>query len=289
MKFLKLGGVFVAIVAVLVLLLNWGSIFSSTSSEEEFSSDDLIDVEQRCSRIRTAWNENNAWNRELYDRQRAEISQDSAMHYVCRESYNVIRTCIREAAVNNVYRCYKSALQKETYSHSKLTDNFKGIEHLRERELNMAADDRAKELSAIHSLYKRVYDFARNEKHPISPSFDPETLTWTSFSSKQNGILSTAQSYRNNAKFNDLKDIPGFVSALDQTRLRNVTDPQRGSFYNRLSEQITGHFNGLEANEENYNKFNEVYKKYVGEESLTGVKDMAMSLLKMKNQLESKK
>ncbi|MDE6448696.1 MAG: hypothetical protein K2L41_01285 [Muribaculaceae bacterium] len=288
MKILKLAGIFAVIVGVLVLILNWGSIFSSTDTEEQFPEEDQLDVEQRCSRIRKAWSENNAWNQDLYDKQRAELKQDSAMHLFSHASYNIVRTCIRESATDNVYRCYKSVLQQETYAHNKVTGNYKGIEHLREQELNMSADERAKEISAIHSLYKRVYDFARNEKHPIVPKFNTETLEWTSFSALQNGVLSMANSYRNNAKFNELKNIPGFVAALDQTKLRNITAPQRNGFYNKLSGQITDHFNQLEANEENIEKFNTVYKRYVGEESSIGVKDIAVSLQKMKKQLEPK-
>jgi len=288
MKILKLAGIFVVIVGILVLILNWGSIFTPSDETGEFPEEDQLDVEQRCSRIRTAWTENNSWNQDLYDKQRNEIRQDSAMHLFSQASYNIVRTCIRESATNSVYQSYKASLLPETYSHKKVTGNFKGIEYLRDHELNMSADERAKEISTIHSLYKRVYAFAQNENHPIVPKFNTEELEWVSFATMQNGILSTASSYRNNPKFNDLKDIPGFISALDQTRLRNITNPQRNKFYTNLSQQITDYFNQLETNEENVEKFNRVYNKYVTEESSIGVMNLASSLQKMKKQIEPK-
>lgn len=285
MKIVKLGLIFAAIVAALILIVNWESVFGSETSDMDFPEEDQRDVSQRCDRIRSMWRENNMWNQELYDKQRAELRQDSVQHYFSQVSYNTIRTCIRECAADNVYKSYKSSIKPDAYSHTNVLANYKGVEHLKRNELNMVGDQRIKELGDIHSLYNRVYSFSRNELHPIRPEFNADELTWISFDAQKNGIMSTARSYRGNVKFAEIKDLPGFQRALEESYLESVINPQRSKFYKDLSEQICKHFSPMEANEENLKKINDVFKKFVGEANDVGVMALAQVITDMKNKL----
>lgn len=285
MKILKLTLIFAALVGALVLLLNWGSIFSPSIESEEFPDVDALNLEERCNSIRTAWNDNGVWNQHLYDSQRAEIKQDSAMHLFSHASYNIVRTCIKESATNNVYNCYKSALHPDAYTHDKVIKNYRGIEHIKTQELNMTEDERIKEISAIHNLYKRIYDFSRNGKHPMVAHFNADENSWIPFNTLQSNILATARSYSNNPHYKHLKDIPGFDLALNQSNLTEITESYRNTFYSQLKNQIIEHFEQLKVNRETFDKYNEVYKRFT-DESTTGAKDLAISVQKLKEKLE---
>jgi len=283
MKILKLLAIFIVIVGGILLALNWGSLFSSSSDADGFISEDKIDIKKKCAEIRDAWAAQSGWNEALYRSQREDIDQSMAMKLFSREGYNVVNNTLHETVTNKVRDSYMAALHADPFNEIALKEQYDGVKYVKQAE-KLGSDARITKVEQIHQLYTSINAFAKS-KHVISPNFNKQTADWVSFASAQSGVLATARKYRQNPLFAEMENIPGFKAALNEEALKKITSPQRSAFYSGLSQQIVSHFQDVEPTQDNYNLFNQIYKNYVREESSIGVSDMATQLVSMKGKL----
>lgn len=286
MKAIKMLAIFLLLVGGIALALNWGSLFGGSQSNEGFAETDKIDITEKCTEIRSAWNNVSGWDADIYNAQRKDIDQSKAMGMFSEKGYNTVNNCLIESATNSACDAYMLFLKSQEYSHEKLQKHFKGVEAIKKAE-NLNNDNRIAQVEKINQLYLKVYNFSR-DKHIISPHFNETTTDWTSFATLQNRILTTADSYRNNALYQkELKHLSGFESALDRNNLLSVTGRQKKGFYEGLSQQITGYFDTVEHTQVQVNLYNQIYNNFVGESGEYGIDRIASGFAKFKREVAS--
>jgi len=273
MKILKLAAIFIVIVGGIFLAMNWGALFPSSSSEENFVEEDLVDISEKCDEIRKAWAAQTGWDEELYKLQREDIDQSKAMGMFSREGYNTVNNCLRESATNKACAGYMSALKEGTFSDAVLQKAYKGVVTIKNYE-KLDKEPRITQIEQLHQLYTGISNFVKSS-HTISPRFDTTTTDWTSFASLQNGILAKARSYRGNKLFKELEHIPGFKSGLSEDQLKAQTNPQRKGFYQQLSTQIINYFSTQDPTPDKVNLLNQIYKNFAYQETNYGLTELA--------------
>lgn len=286
MKALKLLLIFLAIAGGLFVALNWQSIVPSSQNEGDFGEEDLIDISEKCEEIREAWKRAAGWDESLYKVQRADINQSKELGMFSREGYNTVNNTLRESATNKACESYLVCLHDTAFDASKMQHQYDGVQFLKEHEQLKEDDPRVKEVEERHALYRKIVVFVKSS-HTISPQFDPDEAAWTSFAVKQNHILGTARSYRNNKLYQaEMTHIPGFRHGLSESHVSSVTNAQRSGFYEDLSSQIIHHFETDSLCQENSDRLNEVYNMFVNQESNHGVERLAAFVVNYKDQLE---
>lgn len=286
MKALKLLLIFLAVAGGLFLALNWQSILPSPQSDDDFGEEDLIDISEKCEEIREAWRRAAGWDESLYSVQRADINQSKELGMFSREGYNTVNNTLRESATNKACESYLACLHDTLFNDSILQHQYDGVQFLKKHENLKEDDPRVKEVEERHALYRKIVAFVKSS-HTISPRFDPDKAAWTSFAVKQNRILGTARSYRNNKLYQaEMTHIPGFRQGLSEGHVSSVTNAQRSRFYRRLCSQIIDHFQADSLCQENSDRLNEVYNTFVNQESNHGVERLAAFVVNYKNQLE---
>lgn len=273
MKILKLALIFVVLVGGIFLALNWNSLFKSSSSEDKFVDEDLIDITEKCNEIRNAWQAQDGWSADLYKAEREDIDQSKAMGMFSRAGYNTVNNCLRETATNKACEGYMTALHAKQFSDAKLRAAYQGVQAIKKAE-KLANEPRIKKVEQINSYYTNVRSFVNNP-HRITPHFNSAKADWTSFASLENSILTKAGSLKKNALYSEVKNIPGVASGLDVNALKKKTRAQRPSFYRGLSAQIIRYFKSQEPTTDKVNLLNQIYKNFTYQESNYGVSDLA--------------
>lgn len=275
MKALKLLSLFIVIAGGIFLALNWGTLFPGEHNEEDgsFGDEDLIDVGQKCAEIRNAWASQKGWNEDLYMSQREDIDQSKAMRLFSRSGYNTVNNCLRENSTNKACEAYTAKLKANSFSDTALRTAYAGVQAIKGYE-QLSDDGRIKRVEQIQALYTNVSSFVRSS-HAITPRFKPEEDDWVSFASSQNSILSRAKGYRNNSLFAEMKAVPGFADGLSEEGLKAKTNPQRRSFYEGLSEQITNYFSSEEPTDDNVKRLDKIYNKFADQETNYGIESLA--------------
>lgn len=263
MKLLKLILIFALLVGGIIFAMNIGSIFSG-GDEEKWGEIDKIDVTEKCAEIRSTWESQPAWDAELYQALRDDIDQSREMQLFTREGYGTVNNTLRETSVNKAVIAYLNEINcKEGFSHKALLDHYKGVQEVKQLE-KLTNEKRIADVEAIHSLYTKVNSFV-GSKHTLTPNFNGSTGRWTSFDAARQSVLTTARNYRSNALFKQMSSVPGFEAGLSEAALIKTLDPQRNSYYDKLSRQIIDNFSKLESNEENYKAFVDAYNRYANE------------------------
>lgn len=263
MKIVKLTVVFAVIAAAI-----YGILYISGNVGAGEKTDEPLDgtVAEQCDLISEAWGRQNGWSKKLYEYHRDEINQNNGMGIYKNESeYRTVYNRLIETATNAACDSYNSALKASTFNHNNLVNAYNGVCEVCSLE-GLDGDGRVKGVKEKHDLYSKVHNFV-GSSHAISPKFDRERHTWTSFRNHQAGVLGTASSYRNHKLFGEIKHIPGFVDGLDESKLKSQTDKYYSSFYDNLSQQIVDCFSGLERTPENQRDLDRVYEKYTDETS----------------------
>lgn len=275
MKTVKLLSIFVLLVGAIFLALNWSSLFPDDSNKDEFTSEDKIDISAECSKIRDAWEAQKKWSADLYKSEREDIDQSKAMGLFSREGYNTVNNCLRESAANKACDDYLTALHdSKDFSDASLQSAYKGVKFMKDAE-KMEKDPRIQDVEKRHQLYTSIRNFV-NSSHTITPHFDVVSTEWTSFASAQNSILTQARNYRQNPLFSEMSHISGFTSGLDEAKLKEITNPQRGRFYTSLSQQIINYFRSETPTEDKQRLLNQIYRNFTYQESDYGVDSLAM-------------
>lgn len=286
MKALKLLLIFLLLAGGLFVALNWRSIVPLPQDDDDFGEEDLIDISEKCEEIREAWRRAAGWDESLYSVQRADINQSKELGMFSREGFNTVNNTLRESATNKACGTYLACLHDTSFNASKLQHQYDGVQFLKKHENLKEDDPRVKEVEERHALYRKIVAFVKSS-HTISPQFDPDKAAWTSFAVKQNRILGTARSYRNNKLYQaEMTHIPGFRQGLSEGHVSSVTNAQRSRFYRRLCSQIIDHFQADSLCQENSDRLNEVYNTFVNQESNHGVERLAAFVVNYKNQLE---
>lgn len=285
MKIIKLLGIFILTVAGVFTAINIDNLFGS-SHDEEFADKDELDITDECDKIRQQWSAVSQWDREIYQSLRSDIDQSKSMGLFSREGYNTVNNTLRETSVNKACDAYKAELKSSEFKDVKLQKHYSGVREIMAAE-SMEKDERIKDVIAIHDLYMKIRRFA-NSRCAIGAKFDGEKAEWVSFSSRQNGMISTARSYRNNAKYSEVKGIPGFAEALNEDNVRRLTEAQRSSFYSSLSNQIVSYYNAVEATQTVSDELNSVYDRFANEnEDKQNLNAIATCLTEMENKLKT--
>lgn len=274
MKAIKLSIIFLVFTGGLILALNWNSIFKSTSNEDNFQQEDLIDISAKCKEIRGAWESCSGWDENLYKSIREDIDQSKSMGIFSREGYNTVNNTLRESATNKACDGYLVALHNKTFNDSKLQEHYKGVQSIKKYE-NLDNDLRVKDVENRHKLYTSIKQFV-NSPHSITPEFDIQNTAWTPFAALQSNVLSTASSYRQNKLYiTEMVHIPGFQSGLDESHLKALTNAQRSSFYQGLCSQIINYFQNETPTPEKIKLLDQIYKNFTNQESDYGIEELA--------------
>lgn len=274
MKAIKLSIIFLVLVGGLILALNWESIIKTTSGDDDFLQEDLIDISAKCNEIRKAWEQCLDWDEGLYKSIKEDIDQSKSMGLFSREGYNTVNNTLRESAINKACDGYLATLHNKTFSDSKLQKYYKSVLFIKKYE-KLDDDLRVKDVEVRNELYRNIKQFV-NRKHTILPKFNTEKANWTSFVTLQSGILKSARNYRQNKLYiKEMTHIPDFESGLDETNLKKSTNKQRGGFYRKLCSQIIDYFRNETPTPDNVNLLNRVYKDFTDQESDYGVADLA--------------
>lgn len=282
MKIVKLLAIFTVLVGGIFLALNWGSIFGGSSKGDDFVEEDLIDISEKCDEIRKSWDVQSGWSDELYKTHREDIDQSKSMGMFSREGYNTVNNCLRETSTNKACDGYMSALHAAKFSDADLQKAYKGVMAIKQYE-KLDGETRITNVERLHKLYTNISKFV-NSSHTITPHFDTETADWTSFVRLQDGILSTAKSYRGDALFKEMVNIPGFKSGLNEDNLKKQTNVQRKRFYTDLSSQIIKYFSSEEPTADKVKLLGQIYKNFTYQESDYGVDALAELIVSYKVQ-----
>lgn len=284
MKALKLILLFVVLVGAIFLAMNWNSWFQSIAGDEDtFAETDLVDVGEKCDEIRDSWASQSGWNLETYQIQREDIDQSKAMGMFSLEGYNTVNNCLRETSINVACNAYVEALHKTSFSEQELQKQWDGVRYLKSKE-QLANDVRVKRVEQLDQLYRRIRLFAR-DPHDITPRFNIQNCTWVSFVNSQNQILALARDLRQNPLFKEMENVPGFKAALDEVKLKKIIESQQARFYKGLSAQICKHFDSVEANHENLELLNQVYRRFMQEQKRYGVTELATAFVSFKDRI----
>ena len=257
MKFVKLLLIFALLVGGIFAAFFWESIFSTKRTDNEFADVDQIDITEKCNEIRESWEAQKEWSEDLYLNHRQDIDQSHGMHMFSSTGYNTVNNALRESATKKAYDCYKEALKAPNFKDADLRRSYDNVVAIKNYE-KIVDNDRIDEVENIHALYCDIKQFV-GSNHAISPYFDKDKMTWTSFSARQNGILSQASKMRNNKWYGEVKHIAGFEEGLDEAKLRNITEPYRSSYYSGLSTAIIRYFQNEPQTPENLEKLNSLY------------------------------
>lgn len=283
MKSIKLLGIFLIIVVGVFIAINWGSIFPSQTNDE-FPSEDLIDISEQCESIRNKWDSAAAWDRNLYDECRKDIDQSKGMGLYSQEGYNTVNNTLRETAANKACEAYKSGLKSKDFSHSKLEVHYNGVKEVSKLE-KMDEDLRIKEIENIHDLYTNIKEFVESGRK-IYPTFNTDKASWTSFNDRKKGVLETAKKYRDDSMYSYVEGIPGFASALQEDNIEKLIDSQRDSYYKKLSQMIVKNYSNKEATQALYDELNNVYKKFSKEDN-NNSDSIAIVLIEISDKLKN--
>lgn len=284
MKYLKLSFIFGFFIGAIYLIINWGSIFPPANQDSEYADKDKLNITEECEKIRKGWSEVTEWDESLYKKQRADIDQSKAMGLFSKEGYNTVNNTLRETATNKACDAYFNELKKgEAFQHDNLVKHYNGVKTIMEAE-ELDDDPRITHVKEVNQLYNRIRAFV-NSDHRIRPAFDEEKTDWKSFAMLQSNIIATANSYKNNKLYSEVKLVPGFASGLNDAQLKQMTDPQRAKFYNDLCKQIIAYFSKVEATQANYNLFNQIYKNFAREDSDHGLDELAEALVDFKSKI----
>lgn len=264
MKYLKIILIFIVFVGAIVLVMNWKSSGSTGSREKGESETDKINVEVKCTDFREQWANTKSWDQKLYDRQSGQVEAWKEQKLLSERGYNTLSTVVREQAVRKINDSYIALLTPSAYSHNQLLNAYKGVDYLKSHEQSI--DNDFQEIDEIHSLYLKIRSFV-SSPHAISPTFNPKTGTWSSFTAERNNILSTASSYRNNRHYAELKNVPGFQEGLNTDQLQKQLDSMKPEYYRRLSRLIANEISELTPNKENYERMKRVYERFAKEDS----------------------
>ncbi|MDE6216958.1 hypothetical protein [Bacteroides sp.] len=276
MKALKLLGIFIVFVGILILALNWGSLFQNASDEDDdFVPEDKIDITAKCQEIRDAWKAAEGWNEELYKKVRADIDRKKKMGMFSSTGYLSVNNALHESATNKACDAYLTALHdKDSFNDAQLNKHYQGVCSLKSYE-SLDGDLRVDKVEKRHTLYRKIRGFV-SSRHNIVAQYDTATTQWTSFESHRQGILGTASNYRANSLYKqEMTHIPGFVQGLDENYLSDLTHKQRLSFYQGLSRQIVMHFQGKTPTPESVKQLEGVYRAFVTEAKTDGVSELA--------------
>lgn len=240
MKALKLLLIFILLIGGILLAFTWNSLFPS-SDEEDFAEFNEININQKCSDIRKAWDNERFWNDSLYKSQKVDTEQCKNLKRVNKEGYDAISNSIKEKATNKACDSYIEILKDASiYNDSLLTEQYKGVQCVKESE-EMGDDDRIIKIEKINSLYKTAIAFV-NSSHYLKPHFNTKRKSWNSFEKEQANLLSKANNIKADEMYSFIANVPGLDEKLDENYLKNVTDPQRSKFYRYLSKSIINYY-----------------------------------------------
>ena len=260
MKILKLGGILVALIAAIVLALNWEILFPSDDMEEKWGDEDQLDITKECEKIRQAWAAKDGWSRDLYIMEREDIDQSKNIGLFSRQGYETVNNTLVEEAANKASDGYVAALKASPFNEKVLLQQVEGIRFLKDKE-HLAGNQRVTRVEQLHKFYTSVKAFV-GSSHTLTPHFDTSTTDWKSFNSLQDGVLSTARNYRSNPLFKEMQTVPGFVDGLDENKLRTLTNNQRERFHKELSQQIINFFESEEKTPERKQLLSQIYKNF---------------------------
>ncbi len=275
MKIVKLLIAFVVITAGIFLAINWDSIFKPSPKEGKYAKEDKLDIEEECSKIRTAFAECESWDEKVYKYHRKDIDQSKNMGLFSREGYNTVNNCLRETATNKACNSYLNTIGNRTnFDHAKVSKCYQGVKQLVGLEKMDIKEPRIQKVETLHAFYVKVKKFVES-KHLIVAKFDTVKTNWTSFATQKQLILNTGTSYLNNTLFKELEHIPGFKAGLVSNHLERVTNAQRMTFHRKLSSQIIAYFEAKEPTEERVELLNQIFKNFVYQEDTYGVDELA--------------
>lgn len=283
MKTLKLAMIFVAFVLALILAFNWNSIIGRVGSDGGFVENDKLDVTKECSKIRDEIENTEGWNQSVYQKLRGDIDQSKAMGMFSKEGYNAVNNALRENSANKACQAYMEELKRQGFSDTKLCQQYDAVVALMHAE-NMENDGRFKNVVNIHGLYLKVRSFV-DSGCMMSPTFDAQSYSWTSFKTIQGRFLAEAHSYRETPLFEEIACVPGFKEGVSETRVVEVTNNQKKRFYVGLSRLIVSCFEQCDATYENMKQLDDVYRRYANESEI-GASSIAECLYDMKDQLK---
>lgn len=270
MKVLKIILVFAVLVCGIYVATHWTDIFHGSSAPVE--NTEYVAVEEKCDEIRAAWNQESDWNRELFRRQKNDLDQDVSLgRYEYADEPETVLNTIREESTNKLCNAILREFHSPSCDDRLVEKNYNGVSVLIEV-FKMDNDERLARVRKIKSVYDRITAFVQSP-HAIKATYDPESNSWTSFTTLSQNVVNTAASYRNNPVYKEeLSKITRFVNGLADSHIRSVVNAQKKDFYMSLSDQIIDYFNTLAEQEENITldnveRFNAALDRYCREAS----------------------
>lgn len=263
MKFAKLILIFIILAGGLALALMWENLFPPASKADSNSREYKEKIENERSEIVKDWSRQNEWNKQLHERNHNHIEQLKKSGNISNDAYIILRNSLIENSTNKAYDDYMKAIKSKDHKSDKVNKAFQAIVYLRDNE-GLKEDTRVKEVENRNRLFNQIYNFV-GRSHPIRPSFNSSTMSWTSFQAQQNAILNEAASYRSNKYYNDIKHWPNYESGLSETTLKKETDSQKDAFYRNLTFQIISYFDQNDENEANAARLKTLHNKFSGE------------------------
>lgn len=271
MKALKLGAIFAFLVAGIILILNWDSLFGDNKVDPDFIDEDVLDISEECDKISSAWARVAEWDQDLYDAQCADVKQSKEMKLFSSEGYETVKSRIREEATNKACESYMAVLhQTENFSDARLQKAYQGVQAVKAAE-GLKADSRIKKVEGTHSLYTDIKKF--NHRPTITPNFDKKTASWKSFASIRSSYVDKAKAFKKNQYYGEVENVPGFKNKLDVSALETHIDGQRSGFYRKLSSLIIAYYEERPKTQDNKNALNQHMRNFNyevgGNQSLT--------------------
>lgn len=256
MKTLKLGLIFAAVVAVVIVVMNISGEDTVKHDKEYY-----IRLQEYIDRVKKRLANIDGYDETVYQNTLKDIDSWQKMNAktVDAEGRATLRLTLFENMLKKICTAYDTALANyNSNSYKILTTNNKGLLQV-EKDMQKPLDDDATRVKNTHKLFTSISAFVKSG-HPMKAEFDG--ASWTSFESKKSNIIATAKSYRNNPLYQSMKHVPGFANGLNIDKLTNELDGKKTAFYNDLSTQIMEYF---DYSDNRFDDYNRVVERFGGE------------------------
>lgn len=212
-------------------------------------------------KVNKDWENANSWNQKVYDKNisdaivnRKELDKESAGNYNALIDYTNQKVC------NKLIEFLDKEFSSTNCSESKITQMKSNIDYFVKNNGTITASD--PRISIAYSkiaLYTNILSFGRRS-FGLSPGFNINTGNWNDFSAYRDQQLSVRDNYKKNTYYSSLSHITDVKNSLSS--VDNKLAEARNRFEISLSNAIISAYSSTLRTTENFDRLNNVYKKY---------------------------
>lgn len=279
MKYLKLLGIFVIVVAAIFGILQLTNSIDTGGSGilSASSAKGLSDM------IKNDWAELAQWDKAKYDEHKGKIKRNLNSNTISKLEAEQLTQQLMETILAKVDGIMSKEYEGPLCNVKVLKQNMEAVKQLQEDNPDLKADIRMKRLEDCYSTYTKIAGFvSKNFSHDVelTKAATSHEHTWFDFNDYAKSQKSLAETYRKNKTYNTyLQGITLLSTGL--SNVDNTIDAAKKSYCRQLATSLIGYYKGLDASDKNENasmSFSRDYMNY--RKQFADVNSDAESLLK---------